>query len=192
MQIGHAVTTTQGFGATSADRLDELGRIELVRMDYRPVPRPNPSPPLAKVARAMPTWDRATIDRANELGWDGFWAERPAGAGRLVRLDAQRWDDAVRAARELALTTRPGFAPGDKQAQAVLHLADGSWWAAGLGGIDEARQGMWLMRMGTYAGYWTNPTGTALVPEVVAIVGGSPTTYDTRGSVGTPVKPMLE
>lgn len=173
-------------------RLEELGSIELVRFDYRPVARPKPSPPLAKVASAMPTWNRETIDRSWEVGWDEFWAERPAGAGRLVRLEATGWEDAVRAARDVALTTRPGFAPGDKQAQAVLRMADGSWWAAGLGGIDEARQGMWLLRMGTYAGYWPSPTATALAPEVQAIVGGSPTTYDTRGGAGVPVKPMVE
>ena len=183
--VGHVAATDP-----VARRLDQLGKAELVRMDYRPVARPNPSPPLSKLASALPTWDRATADRAWELGWTDFWAEHPAGAGRLVRLDASSWDDAVRAARELALTTRPSQAPGNKQAQAVLHLADGSWWSAGLGGIDEARQGMWLLRMGTYPGYWNPPTGTALVPEVEAIVGGSTTTYDTRGRVGTPVLPQ--
>ncbi|MCB0879055.1 MAG: hypothetical protein KDC46_08755, partial [Thermoleophilia bacterium] len=157
--------------------------------DYRPVPAPNAPPRLARVASAVPTWDAATIAQSQELGWDEFWQAHPAGVGRLVRLDAASWDDAVGAARALALTTRPGRAPGDKQAQAVLHLADGSWWAAGLGGVDEAMQGMWLLRMGTYPGYWPSPTGTALAPEVEAIVGGSPTTYDTRGRAGTPVPP---
>jgi hypothetical protein len=181
MQISHSASMTR--------RLDELGRIELVRFDYRPITGPRPVPPLERVASAVPTWDAATIAQSRELGWDDFWRAHPAGTGRLVRLDATTYADAVAAARQLALTTRPGFAPGDKQAQAVLQLADGSFHAAGLGGIDEVQQGMWLLRMGTYPGYWTHPTGTALVPEVVAIVGGSPTTYDTRGRTGVPVKP---
>jgi hypothetical protein len=173
-----------------AARLDELGRSPLARFDHRPIPSPAAKPPLTRVASAMPTWDSSTIEEADRLGWDGFWEQHPAGAGRLVRLEAASWDDAVRAARAIALTTRPGFAPGDKQAQAVLHMADGTWWAAGLGGIDEAQQGMWLLRMGSFPGYWPTPSGSALAPEVEAIVGGSATTYDTRGRTGVPVVPI--
>jgi hypothetical protein len=189
MQLVAGHITAPG-AATVVDRLDQLGRSELVRFDYRPVSGPAPKPPMAKLASAMPTWNEATIERSRELDWDEFWAERPAGAGRIGRLAATTWDDAVRAARELALTTRPGFAPGDKQVQAVLRLADGSFHVASLGGIDEARQGMWLLRMGSYPGYWATPAATALAPEVVAIVGGSATTYDTRGRSGVPVAPI--
>lgn len=196
MQLRSAFRTSRHADAgdvasTVGARLDELGRRPLVRFDYRPIAAPGAKPPMQKVASAMPTWDQATIERAQELGWDDFWAEHPAGAARIVPLEgAATWDDAVRAARTLALTTRPQFAPGDKQAQAVLQLADGSFHAAGLGGIDEARLGMWILRMGSYPGYWSPPTATALEPEVVAIVGASPTTYDTRGRVGVPVPPM--
>lgn len=196
MQLSRATTTPQpaldpaGASGTAA-RLDELGRMPLVRFDYRPIPSPGAKPPLQKVASALPTWDAATIERAQELGWEAFWDAHPAGAGRVVPLvGVASWEDAVTAARELALTTRPHFAPGDKQAQAVLQLADGSFHAAGLGGIDEARLGMWILRMGSYPGYWTPPTAAALAPEVVAIVGASPTTYDTRGQVGAPVLPV--
>lgn len=196
MQLTSATSTTRipdrsVAGRGTASRLDELGRMPLVRFDYRPIPAPGAKPPMQKVASAVPTWDGATIERAQELGWDDFWAERPAGASRIVPLaGAASWDDAVAAARALALTTRPWFAPGDKQAQAVLRLADGSFHAASLGGIDEARVGLWILRMGSYPGYWSPPTATALEPEVVAIVGASPTTYDTRGRVGVPVPPM--
>jgi hypothetical protein len=123
---------------------------------------------------------------ARELGWDEFWAQRPAGAGRIVPLDVSGFDDAVRAATLLSRTTRPGFADGDKQAQAVLQLADGSWHAASLGGVDEVRQSAWLLRMGWYPGYW-RPTATSLAPEVVAVVGGA-SNVDLRGSFGVPVK----
>ena len=70
-----------------------------------------------------PAWTAATRARFNERGWDEFWGEHPLGAGRLVPIDAATYDDAVRAARALALTTRPEMAPGDKQCQAVLQTA---------------------------------------------------------------------
>jgi hypothetical protein len=38
-------------------RLDELGRIDLVRFDYRAMPGPQAKPPMARTAGAFPTWD---------------------------------------------------------------------------------------------------------------------------------------
>ncbi|MCW2923928.1 MAG: hypothetical protein JWM98_1332 [Thermoleophilia bacterium] len=163
----------------TAARLDELGRTALVRLDYRPIPAPGGPRPMSKVASAFPTWDAATIDAAAELGWDEFWAQRPAGAGRLVPVAASGYDDAVRAARAIALTTRPGMADGDKQAQAVLQLADGGWYVASLGGLaPDGVQSAWLLRLGSFPGYW-QPTATALVPELQAVVGGA-STIDLR------------
>ena len=81
------------------DRLDELGRIPLVRFDHRPIPSNNPKAPMSRVASAIPAWTQETRDRFNELTWDEFWGEHPAGAGRLVRLEASSFEDAVRAAR---------------------------------------------------------------------------------------------
>jgi hypothetical protein len=188
-QAGHPGNSGASTSDTVRARLEQLGRMPLVQFDYRPISAPSPKPPMAKLASAMPTWDRPTMERAWQLGWDEFWSERPAGIGRLRRLEAGNWQDAVRAAREIALTTRPDFAPGDRQAQAVLHMADGSWWAAGLGGIDEARRGMWILRMGSFPGYWSPPTATSQVPELVAVVGASATTYDTRSRLGEPVRP---
>ena len=183
----HDRTATPSLPSAATDRLDELGRIQLVRFDYRTIPGSQPSnPPLAKVATAVPTWNLATIERSREVSWDEFWAERPAGVGRLTRLDATTYDQAIKAARLLALTTRPNMAPGDKQAQGVLQLADGSFHAASLGGIDEVQQGMWLLRMGSYPGY-LRPKAAALVPELLAVVGGA-SLVDLRGKLGVPVQ----
>ena len=141
---------------------------------------------MEKVASAVPAWTDQVAQQANELGWDGFWAQHPAGAGRLTKLDATTYEDAVRAARELALTTRTHHAPGNRQAQGVLQLADGSFHAASLGMLDEAIQGLALLRMGSYPGYW-RPTATSLVPELLAVVGGA-SMVDLRGKFGVPVK----
>lgn len=100
--------------------------MELVRFDHRPIPAPGAKPPMTKVASAIPAWTEATRQQFWDLGWDEFWAQHPAGAGRVVRLVAASFEDAGRAAREISLTTRPGMAPGDKQAQALLQMADGS------------------------------------------------------------------
>ncbi|MCW2926186.1 MAG: hypothetical protein JWM86_154 [Thermoleophilia bacterium] len=169
-----------------ADRLDELGRVPLVTFDYRPISGNQPKPPLQRTSSAFPTWTAETIADSRELDWDGFWAKHPAGAARLVATGAASYEDAVRAARAIALTTRPGMADGDKQAQAVLQLADGSFHVTSLGGIDEAAQGAFITRLGTYPGYW-RPTLTSLVPELVAVVGGA-TMVDLRGKFGVPVK----
>lgn len=168
-------------------RLDELGAIDLVQLDYRPLPTPHPSP-LQKVASAFPLWNAETIDASQTQDWDTFWAARPAGAGRLVPLQASGYDDAVRAARQLVLTTRPGFADGDKQALAVLHVGDGGWYAAPLGGVrfpGPGGGGAWLLRMGPYPGV-QRPSVTSLVSELEAVVGGISVT-DVRGKVGVPV-----
>jgi hypothetical protein len=172
--------------STPNPRLDELGSIPLVRFDHRPIPAPNPKPPMAKVASAIPAWTEATRDRFQELGWDEFWAEHPAGAGRLVRLEASSYEDAVKAARAISLTTRPGLPDGDKQAQALLLLDDGSWYAASLGSIEQDLQGVYLLRMGSYPGFW-RPKATSLVPELQAVVGGA-TMVDLRGKLGVPVQ----
>ena len=168
------------------DRLDQLGRVDLVRFDHRPIPSNNPKQPMAKVAGAIPAWTEGTRQKFWDLGWDEFWAQHPAGAGRVVRLEATSFDDAVRAAREISLTTRPGMAPGDKQAQALLLMADGSWHAASLGALVPEQEGVFLLRMGGYPGYW-KPKATSLVPEVQAVVGGA-TMVDLRGKFGTPVQ----
>jgi len=170
----------------AATRLDQLGRIDLVRFDYRPIPGGQMQPPMSRVVTAFPTWNEQTAAQAQELDWGGFWALHPAGAGRVVQLAAASFDDAVRAATLLARTTRPGMADGDKQAQAVLQLADGTFHAASLGWIDEAAQGAGLLRMGSYPGYW-RPRATALAPEVVAVVGGA-SMVDLRGRAGVPVQ----
>lgn len=167
-------------------RLEELGRIPLVRFDHRPLPSNDPKAPMSRVASAIPAWTQATRDRFNELGWDEFWAAHPAGAGRVVRLQASSFEDAVRAAREISLTTRPGLPPGDKQAQALLQLADGSWHAASLGALEQQLQGVFLLRMGGYPGYW-KPKAVSLVPELQAVVGGA-TMVDLRGKLGLPVQ----
>lgn len=177
---------TQTYASAGISRLDELGRVPLVRFDHRPISKPDPKPRLSREAVAIPAWTEATRNRFWELGWDEFWAEHPAGAARVVRLAASSFEDAVRAAREISLTTRPGMAPGDKQAQALLQLADGSWHAASLGAIEAELQGVFLLRMGGYPGYW-KPTATALVPELHAVVGGA-TMVDLRGKLGKPVQ----
>ena len=174
------------YASAGNSRLDELGRLPLVRFDHRPISGPNPKPAMRREAVAIPAWTEATRARFQELGWDAFWAEHPAGAGRIVRLQASSFEDAVRAAREIALTTRPGMAPGDKQAQALLQLADGSWHAASLGALEHELQGVFLLRMGGYPGYW-KPRATSLVPELQAVVGGA-TMVDLRGRLGVPVQ----
>lgn len=168
------------------DRLDQLGRADLVRFTHRPIPGPNPQPRMEKLGAAIPAWTEATRQQFWDLGWDEFWAQHPAGAGRIVRLEASSFEDAVRAAREISLTTRPGLPPGDKQAQALLQLADGSWHAASLGALVPEQEGVFLLRMGGYPGYW-KPTATSLVPELQAVVGGA-TMVDLRGKLGTPVQ----
>lgn len=172
--------------ASIAARLDELGRVDLVRFDHRTIPGPSPKPPMSKLAAAIPAWTEATRNQFWELGWNGFWAQHPAGAGRLVRLEASSYEDAIRAAREISLTTRPGLPPGDKQAQAVLQLADGSWHAASLGALVPEQEGVFLLRMGGYPGYW-KPRAVSLVPELQAVVGGA-TMVDLRGKLGVPVQ----
>ena len=184
MRLVPAIARIHAF--SPAERLDELGRTPLVRFDHRPIPAPNPKPPMSRVANAIPAWTEATRSRFWELGWDAFWAEHPAGAARVVRLEASSFDDAVRAARAISLTTRPGMAPGDKQAQALLQLADGSWHAASLGALEHELQGVFLLRMGGYPGYW-KPKAVSLVPELQAVVGGA-TMVDLRGRLGVPVQ----
>lgn len=169
-----------------ADRLDQLGRADLVRFEHRPIPAPGAKPLMVRVAGAIPAWTEATRQQFWDLGWDEFWARHPAGAGRVVRLEATSFDDAVRAAREISLTTRPGMAPGDKQAQALLLMADGSWHAASLGALVPEQEGVFLLRMGGYPGYW-KPKATSLVQELQAVVGGA-TMVDLRGKFGVPVQ----
>lgn len=168
------------------DRLDQLGRIDLVRFDHRPIAGHDPKPPMSKVAGAIPAWTETTRQQFWDLGWDEFWAHHPAGAGRLVRLEATSFDDAVRAAREISLTTRPGMAPGDKQAQAVLLMADGSWHAASLGALVPDQEGVFLLRMGGFPGYW-KPKAVSLEREVQGVVGGA-TMVDLRAKFGVPVQ----
>ncbi len=189
MQLSLATRTSTALHLSPdpvAGRIDELGRIDLVRFDHRPISGHDPKPKMAKVAMAIPAWTEATRERFWELGWNDFWAEHPSGAGRVVRLDATSFDDAVRAARAISLTTRPGMAEGDKQAQALLQLADGSWHAASLGALLPEQEAVFLLRMGGYPGYW-KPTATSLVPELQAVVGGA-TMVDLRGKFGKPVQ----
>jgi hypothetical protein len=185
MQLASASFATRPI-ADVAQRLDELGRVPLVTFDYRPIPSPGAPKRMQKTAVAIPAWTDETRQQFQDSTWDEFWAAHPAGAGRLVRLDAASYEDAVSAARQIALTTRPNLPPGDKQNQAVLQLADGSWWAGALGIPDPALQGVFLLRMGAYDGYW-RPQATGLVPELQAVVGGF-STVDLRGKTGVPVQ----
>jgi hypothetical protein len=141
---------------------------------------------MSKTAMAIPAWTAETRAAFQQSTWDEFWSAHPAGAGRLVRLEATGFDDAVKAARAIAMTTRPELPAGDKQSQALLQLADGSWYAASLGMPDAALQGVFLLRQGSYDGYW-RPQATSLVPELQAVVGGF-STVDLRGKFGVPVQ----
>ena len=157
--------------STVTDRLDALGRGPLVALSYKPMPGPVAKPPLTKIAHAFPLWDEVTATAARELGWEAFWAQHPAGAGRFIRLDAVGYEQAIAAAQALSLTTRPHLPAGDRQAVAVLELAGGAWYATGLGGIDDAAMSAWLLRLGSYPGYF-QPSARALAPELRAVVSG--------------------
>jgi hypothetical protein len=173
--------------STVAERLDALGRIPLVTYDYRPIPGPKLEPRMQRVNVAFPTWTAEVIGEAQELDWDAFWAKHPAGAARIMPLAGiSSFDDAVRAAKELALTTRPNLPPGDKQTQGVLLLADGTYHVTSLGGFVDGQQSAWVLRQGTYPGYW-RPQVIAHVPELVAVVGGF-SMVDLRGKTGVPVQ----
>lgn len=159
----------------------------LVRMDARQLPGGSTRlPPMQRDYTAFPTWDAAGIEQFNRLGWDGYWAEHPAGAARLVRVAGTSFEDAVAAAKALVATSRPNSAPGDRQAHAVLQAADGAWYIAGLGQIVPSPfgNGARLASLGPFPGFhrWKL---TALVPELQAIVGGVSVVDLRRANGGT-------
>lgn len=156
-------------------RLDELGRLPLARVEYRPLIGPTPRPPvIVQQPGAFPTFDAATIEELQGSDWNEFWAARPAGAGRLVPVAAASFDDAVAAARERVLASKPYAAPANRQAHAVLQAADGAWYVTGLGELvtnDWGEEGARLTKL-SYVPNYKSPTVSPLVPELKAVVGG--------------------
>ena len=162
-----AASTRRSMAAPPvAHTLDELGTMPLLSFRYDPISGPGHKDRLTRDATAFPTWNQGTIDQSRELDWDGFWAVHPIGASRLTRLDVTTFEDAVKAAHAVVLTTRPGMADGDKQAQAVLQAADGAWYISALGGV--VGDGAWLARLGTYPGFWSDEPTKGLVDQLLA------------------------